>query len=75
MLNRMQQVGFDRAKKWWLDGNEQIFKIAGYAGTGKTYLSSMVSAELAENKIAFCAYTGKAALVMQQRGMPAAITG
>lgn len=67
----MQQVGFDRAKKWWLDGNEQIFKIAGYAGTGKTYLSSMVSAELAENKIAFCAYTGKAALVMQQRGMPA----
>ena len=71
MLNRMQQVGFDRAKKWWLDGNEQIFKIAGYAGTGKTYLSSMVSAELAENKIAFCAYTGKAALVMQQRGMPA----
>lgn len=71
MLNRMQQVGFDRAKKWWLDGNEQIFKIAGYAGTGKTYLSSMISAELADNKIAFCAYTGKAALVMQQRGMPA----
>lgn len=71
MLNRMQQVGFDRAKKWWLDGNEQIFKIAGYAGTGKTYLSSMISTELADNKIAFCAYTGKAALVMQQRGMPA----
>jgi exodeoxyribonuclease-5 len=67
----MQQVGFDRAKKWWIDGNEQIFKIAGYAGTGKTYLSSMISTELADNKIAFCAYTGKAALVMQQRGMPA----
>ena len=71
MLNRMQQVGFDRAKKWWLDGNEQIFKIAGYAGTGKTYLSSQISEELADNKIAYCAYTGKAALVMQQRGMPA----
>jgi len=67
----MQQVGFDRAKKWWLDGNEQILKIAGFAGTGKTYLSSMISAELADNKIAYCAYTGKAALVMQQRGMPA----
>lgn len=71
MLNRMQQVGFDRAKKWWLDGTEQIFKIAGYAGTGKTYLSSIIAAELASNNIAFCAYTGKAALVMQQRGMPA----
>lgn len=71
MLNRMQQAGFERAKKWWSDGNEQIFKIAGYAGTGKTYLSGMIAQELADNRIAFCAYTGKAALVMQQRGMPA----
>lgn len=67
----MQQVGFERAKKWWSDGNEQIFKIAGYAGTGKTYLSAVIAEELADNRIAFCAYTGKAALVMQQRGMPA----
>lgn len=71
MLNRMQQVGLERAKKWWFDGNEQIFKIAGYAGTGKTYLSARIASELADNNIAFCAYTGKAALVMQQRGMPA----
>lgn len=71
MLNRMQQVGFDRAKKWWLDGNEQIFKIAGYAGTGKTYLSAVIAEELAKERIAFCAFTGKAALVMRQRGMPA----
>jgi len=71
MLNRMQQVGFERAKKWWSDGNEQVFKIAGYAGTGKTYLSAQIAGELADNRIAFCAYTGKAALVMQQRGMPA----
>ncbi|MBU2703900.1 exodeoxyribonuclease-5 [Sporomusaceae bacterium BoRhaA] len=70
-LNRMQQVGFERAKKWWIDGNEQIFKIAGYAGTGKTFLSATIATELADNNIAFCAYTGKAALVMQQRGMPA----
>jgi len=67
----MQQAGFEWAKKWWSDGNEQIFKIAGYAGTGKTYLSGMIAQELADNRIAFCAYTGKAALVMQQRGMPA----
>ncbi|MDU2063764.1 MAG: AAA family ATPase [Sporomusaceae bacterium] len=71
MLNRMQQAGFERAKKWWSDGNEQIFKIAGYAGTGKTYLSSIIAEDLADTNIAFCAYTGKAALVMQQRGMPA----
>lgn len=70
-LNRMQAAGFERSKKWWSQGNEQIFKIAGYAGTGKTYLSARIAEELAANKIAFCAYTGKAALVMQQRGMPA----
>lgn len=67
----MQQAGFERAKKWWTDGNEQIFEVAGYAGTGKTYLSSVIAEELADNNIAFCAYTGKAALVMRQRGMPA----
>lgn len=71
MLNRMQQVGFERAKKWWSDGNEQIFRIAGYAGTGKTYLSAIIANSLADNRIAFCAFTGKAALVMQQRGLPA----
>ncbi|HMM20612.1 MAG TPA: AAA family ATPase [Selenomonadales bacterium] len=71
MLNRMQQVGLERAKRWWSDGNEQIFKVAGYAGTGKTYLSSVIANELAEDRIAYCAFTGKAALVMQQRGMPA----
>lgn len=71
MLNRMQQAGFERAKKWWSDGNEQIFKIAGYAGTGKTYLSGVIADALAGEKIAFCAFTGKAALVMRQRGMPA----
>ncbi|WP_229535306.1 hypothetical protein [Pelosinus baikalensis] len=30
-------------KKWWLDGNEQIFKIAGYAGTGKTAISKYLN--------------------------------
>lgn len=71
MLNRMQKQGFELAKDWWSKSNEQIFKIAGYAGTGKTYLSGIIAEELADEKVAFCAYTGKAALVMRQRQMPA----
>lgn len=67
----MQKQGFELAKDWWSKSNEQIFKIAGYAGTGKTYLSSVIAKELAGERIAFVAYTGKAALVMRQRGMPA----
>lgn len=71
MLNRKQKQGFELAKNWWVKSDEQVFKIAGYAGTGKTYLSSVIAKELAGEKIAFVAYTGKAALVMRQRGMPA----
>lgn len=71
MLNRMQKQGFELAKDWWAKSDEQIFKIAGYAGTGKTYLSGVIADELAGEKVAFCAYTGKAALVMRQRGMNA----
>lgn len=71
MLNRIQTQGFELAKDWWAKSNEQIFKIAGYAGTGKTYLSGVIAEELAGESIAFCAFTGKAALVMRQRGMPA----
>lgn len=71
MLNRKQQQGIELAKTWWSKSNEQIFKLVGYAGTGKTYLSSVIAEELAGENIAFCAFTGKAALVMRQRGMPA----
>lgn len=71
MLNRRQRQGFELAKEWWAKSNEQVFKIAGYAGTGKTYLSGVIAEELAGQRIAFVAYTGKAALVMRQRGMPA----
>lgn len=44
--------------------------IAGYAGTGKTTLVHFIIQELGlhENQVVFVAYTGKAALVLKQRG-------
>lgn len=53
--------------KWLKGGREQIFRIFGYAGTGKTTIAQ----ELAKNvsgTVLFAAFTGKAAMVMQSKG-------
>lgn len=69
MLNKKQTAAVDKVKKWYETGNEQVFKLAGYAGTGKTYTAGIIAEEV--RNAAFCAFTGKAALVMRQRKMPA----
>ena len=68
-LNAKQQDALNKAKEWYQHGDEQIFKLAGYAGTGKTYTARAISDEIARCRTAFCAFTGKAALVMRQHGM------
>lgn len=67
------------AVKAWLDGRDrgldprQCFYLAGYAGSGKTTLAREFAAE-AELLAEFVAFTGKAALVLQQKGCPTART-
>jgi len=46
-----------------------VFRLFGYAGTGKTTLARHV-AEGVDGDVVFAAFTGKAALVMQSRGCP-----
>lgn len=50
--------------------------IAGYAGTGKSTLVQFIIDELniSDEYIAYVAYTGKASLVLQQKGCPGATT-
>src|SRR5262245_21304802 len=56
------------------EGNTpQIFRLFGYAGTGKTTLARHV-AEGVDGKVLFAAFTGKAALVMRSKGCFGAIT-
>jgi exodeoxyribonuclease-5 len=45
----------------------QIFRLFGYAGTGKSTLALHL-AENVEGNVAFAAFTGKAALVMRSKG-------
>src|SRR5215831_15806422 len=50
-----------------------IFRLFGYAGTGKTTLAKHI-AEGVEGKVLFAAFTGKAALVMRSKGCSGAST-
>jgi hypothetical protein len=56
---------------------QQVFKLFGYAGTGKTTITKLAIQELGLSldpivgEVKFCAYTGKAALVMRRTGTPA----
>src|SRR5712672_2538695 len=54
-------------------GTPQIFRLFGYAGTGKTTLAKHL-AEDVDGKVVFAAFTGKAALVMRRKGCAGAST-
>jgi exodeoxyribonuclease V len=54
-------------------GTPQVFRLFGYAGTGKTTLARHV-AEGVDGKVLFAAFTGKAALVMRGKGCSGAST-
>jgi exodeoxyribonuclease-5 len=49
------------------NGNPRIFRLFGYAGTGKTTLAKHI-AEGVDGEVKFAAFTGKAALVMRSKG-------
>src|SRR5438552_2669946 len=54
-------------------GDNQIFRLFGYAGTGKTTLAKHIAQQV-DGKVAFAAFTGKAALVMRAKGCDGAST-
>src|SRR5215472_2445378 len=54
-------------------GTPPLFRLFGYAGTGKTTLAKHI-AEGVDGKVLFAAFTGKAALVMRRKGCSSAST-
>jgi ATP-dependent exoDNAse (exonuclease V) alpha subunit len=56
-----------------LNGTPQVFRLFGYAGTGKTTLAKYL-AEHADGEVKFAAFTGKAASVMRGKGCRGAST-
>lgn len=74
-LTRKQEEAVKVAVDRFRHGNAYTC-ISGFAGTGKsTAVQFIIDAlDIPEENIAFCAYTGKASLVLQQKGCPGATT-
>src|SRR6201982_1601501 len=64
-----QDAALRAAANWFkaAHGRASIFRLFGYAGTGKTPLAKHL-AEGVDGKVCFAAFTGKAACVMRSKG-------
>ena len=62
-----QDAALAAVSRWLKAGEPQVFRLFGYAGTGKTTLARHI-AESADGGVVFAAFTGKAAHVMRAKG-------
>jgi exodeoxyribonuclease-5 len=62
-----QDSALKAVSRWLNEKDRQVFRLFGYAGTGKTTLAKKL-AEDADGQVAFAAFTGKAALVLRSKG-------
>ena len=70
-----QDAALTASAKWFKAqrGGASIFRLFGYAGTGKTTLAKHI-AKGVDGKVLFAAFTGKAACVMRSKGCHGAST-
>jgi exodeoxyribonuclease-5 len=62
-----QDEALQAVAKWLAGGRKQVFRLFGYAGTGKTTLARYF-AEHVDGDVQFAAFTGKAAQVLRSKG-------
>lgn len=68
-----QDAALKAVADWLARPRAQVFRLFGYAGTGKTTLARHLAEDI-DGDVAFGAYTGKAALVMRAKGCAGATT-
>lgn len=68
-----QESALRAVSEWFRGGESQVFRVFGYAGTGKTTLARHF-AEGIDGDVMYLAYTGKAAHVMHLAGCAGAQT-
>ncbi|MEX0345913.1 MAG: ATP-dependent RecD-like DNA helicase [Rhizobiaceae bacterium] len=66
-LSPQQDDALKAVSRWLKAGDRQIFRLFGYAGTGKTSLARHFAEEV-DGDVQFAAFTGKAAQVLRARG-------
>ncbi len=62
-----QDEALKAVSRWLNEGQSQLFRLFGYAGTGKTTLARYF-AEHVDGNVQFAAFTGKAAQVLRSKG-------
>lgn len=72
-LSFEQDAALKAVSRWLKTPDRQVFRLFGYAGTGKTMLARHF-AEAIGGDVLFAAFTGKAAQVMRNRGCAGART-
>lgn len=68
-----QDRALSAVSAWLKQGYPQVFRLFGYAGTGKTTLARHL-ADGVDGDVLFAAFTGKAAMVLRSRGARKAST-
>lgn len=68
-----QDAALKAVSDWLKARGPQVFRLFGYAGTGKTTLARHVASGI-DGDVCFGAFTGKAAMVMRQKGCRDATT-
>ncbi|MCX4474840.1 ATP-dependent RecD-like DNA helicase [Micromonospora sp. NBC_01655] len=68
-----QQEAIQRITDWFADDTSQVFRLFGYAGTGKTTLARHIVEGLGVSAL-YAAFTGKAAYVLRSKGCDNAST-
>lgn len=66
-LSPQQDAALKAVAAWLKSGRPQLFRLFGYAGTGKTTLARYF-AEHVDGSVQFAAFTGKAAQVLRSKG-------
>lgn len=62
-----QDAALKEVDNWFRNGDKQVFRLFGFAGTGKTTLAKYLAEGIGDD-VLFAAYTGKAAHVLQTKG-------
>lgn len=69
-----QAEAIDKVLGWYGGPDPEVFRLFGYAGTGKTTVAQHIVAELGATNVLYAAYTGKAAYVLRTKGCADAST-
>ena len=68
-----QEAALAAVSRWRRSRGQQVFRLFGYAGSGKTTLAKVIAAGT-PGEVVFGAFTGKAALVLRSKGCDGART-